>query len=95
VGPPPRPTDNDAIIGLVLGVATMSTSCFPMGFAALYFGNRARQRAKEYGDTGTNSTLATVAMVLGGVFGGIWLLFWLLEGALLALGVGMAFWSSP
>ncbi len=73
----------------------MSTGCFPLGALALYFGNKARQKAKEEGDTGTNPTLAMVGMVLGGAFGGLWLLFWIFEVVMLALGVGMAFWSMP
>jgi hypothetical protein len=94
-GTPSKPTSSDAVIALVLAIATMSTTCFPMGFAALYFGNRARQKAKEENDTGNNATLALVGMIMGGIFGGIWLLFWILEGALLIFGVGMAVFVSP
>lgn len=92
---PAKPTNTDAILALVLAIATMSTTCFPMGFAALYFGNRARQKAKEENDTGHNATLALIGMIMGGIFGGIWLLFWLLEGGLLLFGVGMAVFASP
>jgi len=92
---PAKPTNTDAVVSLVLAIATMSTTCFPMGFAALYFGNRARQKAKEENDTGHNPTLALVGMILGGVFGGIWLLFWLLEAGLILFGVGMAVFTRP
>lgn len=95
LGPPPKPTNTDAVISLVLAVATMSTTCFPMGFAALYFGNRARQKAKEENDTGANATLSLVGMIMGGIFGGIWLLFWVLEAGLLIFGVGMAVFARP
>ncbi|MFO0567339.1 MAG: DUF4190 domain-containing protein [Polyangiaceae bacterium] len=92
---PPKPTSSDAIISIVLAVATMSTSCFPLGFAALYFGNRARKKAKEEGDTGGNATIALVGMIVGGIFGVIWALFWLLEAGLLIFGVGMAVFAHP
>ncbi|MBI3205327.1 MAG: DUF4190 domain-containing protein [Polyangiaceae bacterium] len=95
IGPPPKPTDSNAVISLVLAIATMSTTCFPMGFAALYFGHKARQKAKEENDTGNNATLALVGMIMGGIFGGIWLLFWLLEAGLLIFGVGMAVFTRP
>jgi hypothetical protein len=93
--PPPVPTSTEAVVALVLGILTMSTSCFPMGFVALYFGNRARKTAREQGDTGMNPTLALVGMIIGGAFGGIWLLFWLFELLAILLGVGAAIWGSP
>jgi Domain of unknown function (DUF4190) len=92
---PPKPTSTEAIVALVLGIMTMSTSCFPMGFVALYFGSKARKKAAEEGDTGTNATLALVGMIMGGIFGVIWLLFWLLEFGMIALGMGVAIFGSP
>lgn len=93
--PRPAPTNSDAIISIVLGVVTMSSSCFPLGFAAFYFGSRAKKKAKEVGDTGSNNTLATVGQVLGMAFGVLWLLFWLLEAAMIFLGVGFAIFAAP
>jgi len=95
IGPPPTPTNSDAIIALVLGILTFSTSCFPMGFAALYFGARARKKAQEEGDTGSNATFALIGMIVGGAFGALWLLFWLFEAVMIAFGVGMAVWGAP
>ncbi len=90
MAPPPRPTSTDAIVALILGVLTMSTACFPMGFVALYFGSKARKKAAEEGDTGSNATMALIGMVIGGVFGTLWLLFWLFEIVMILFGVGMA-----
>lgn len=95
VGPPPTPTNSDAVVSLVLGILTFSTSCFPLGFAALYFGARARKKAREDGDTGSNATFALIGMIVGGSFGALWLLFWLFEAAMILLGVGMAVWATP
>jgi len=95
VGPAPPPSNSDAIIALVLGVLTVSTSCFPLGFAALYFGAKARKKAQEDGDTGSNPTFALVGMIIGGAFGALWLLFWLFEAAMIFLGVGMAVFGHP
>lgn len=94
-GPPPTPTNSDAIIALVLGILTVSTSCFPMGFAALYFGAKARKKAQEENDTSSNPTFALVGMIIGGTFGAIWLLFWLFEAAIIFFGVGMAVFAHP
>lgn len=91
---PPKPTNSDAIISLVLGILTVSTSCFPMGFAALYFGARARKKAREDNDTGSNATFALVGMIIGGVFGALWLLFWLFEAAMIFFGIGMAIFAA-
>lgn len=93
--PVARPTSTEAIIALVLGVLTMSSGCFPLGFAALYFGNTARKKALAEGDTGTNATLALIGMILGGLFGGLWLLFWIFEIVMLALGAGLAIFGGP
>jgi hypothetical protein len=95
--PPPRPasTSSDAIISLVLAVVTMSSSCFPMGFVAFYFGSKAKKKAREEGDTGSNVTLATVGQIMGMIFGILWLLFWLFEAVMIFLGVGLAIFAGP
>lgn len=94
---PPRPpsTNSDAIIAIVLAVVTMSSSCFPLGFAAFYFGSKAKKKAKEENDTGSNVTLATVGQIMGMVFGGLWLLFWLFELVMILMGVGLAIFAGP
>lgn len=93
--PPTPPTNNDAIISLVLAVVTMSSSCFPLGFVAFYFGSRAKKKAKEDNDTGSNATLATIGQIMGGIFGALWLLFWLFELAMILMGVGFAIFAAP
>jgi hypothetical protein len=95
VPPRPTPTNSDAILSLVLAVVTMSTSCFPLGFVAMWFGSRAKKKAKEENDTGSNVTLATVGQIMGGIFGALWLLFWLFEAVMIFLGVGLAIFAGP
>ena len=85
----------EAILALVLGIVTLSSSCFPLGFVAIYLGTKARKKAAEENDTGTNPTLALVGMILGGVFGVLWLLFWLLEAGILIFTLGFAVFASP
>lgn len=93
--PPSPPTNNDAIISLVLAVVTMSSSCFPLGFVAFYFGSRAKKKAREDNDTGSNATLATVGQIMGMIFAIIWLLFWGFEAAVFLFIGGVALFAGP
>jgi hypothetical protein len=74
-GPPGKPTPTEAIVALVLSISTMMTTCFPLGLVGMYYGHKARQKGIAEGDK-TGEVLGLVAMILGGCFGGIWLLFW-------------------
>jgi hypothetical protein len=73
--PPGTPTSTEAILAVVLGAVGFTACCFPISFAAYYFGSKARKQAREQGDpSGTNANLGLVGMILGGVFGGLSLL---------------------
>jgi hypothetical protein len=95
VAPPSKPVSTEAIMALVLGVVTLSSSCFPMGFAAVWLGMKARKKAAEEKDTGDNPKLALVGMIMGGTFGVLWLLFWLLEVGFLIFVGGFWIFGGP
>lgn len=62
----------------MLSIVGLSTSCFPVGLIAVYFGMKARRQARELGEpNSTNATLGLVGMILGAVFGGLWGLLYL------------------
>jgi hypothetical protein len=86
---------NNGVIGLVLAIAAMSTSCFPLGFVGMWFGAKARRAARDAGDPGgTEGTLGLIAMIVGGIFGGLWALFWIFELVMIVFGFGMVFWAA-
>lgn len=89
--PPNPPVPSEAIIALACAFFTMSTSCFPLGFVALYYGGKARKIARERADSGPTATLALISMIVGGAFGVLWLLFWGLQLGMMLLGAGMVF----
>lgn len=89
---PPRPPPSipsEAIIAIGCGFIAMSTTCFPFGFVALYYGKKARDIARERGDTGATATLGLVGMIMGGVFGALWLVFWVFELLMILFGFGL------
>jgi hypothetical protein len=75
---PPTPTSTEAILALVLAIVGFTTSCFPAGLVAVYFGAKARRVARESGEpNNTNATLGLIGMILGGIFGALYGLFWI------------------
>jgi len=89
------PTSTEAILALVLGILGFTTACFPLGFVGFYLGARARKQARELGEpSSTNATLGLVGMILGGVFGVLYALFWLVYAAIIVIAV-VAGASSP
>lgn len=84
-------TSTEAILALVLSIVGFTSSCFPLSLAAIYFGMKARQQARDQGNpSDSNGTLGLVGIILGAVFGILWGLFWLLEGGIIIAAVVMA-----
>ncbi len=70
------PTSSEAIAALVLGLGAWL--CFPAGFVAIWLGARARQQIRENPGAHGGDGLALAGMIVGGILGGIQLLFWML-----------------
>lgn len=92
--PPPRQyaqSNGNAVAALVCGILTALIGfCFPLGIVALWLGAKARREAKEAGEpsNSSNNTMALIGMILGAVFGGIYLLILLVYvGMFLLVGV--------
>ncbi len=85
---PPPAASSEAVAALVCGI--MAWSCFPLGFAAVYLGIRARRAVREDPQRVGGDQMALVGMILGGIFGTIGLLIILLYFGVLvfAFGVG-------
>ena len=81
--PPPQhhswPTDNNAVIALVMGCGAFVTSCFPLGIVGLWLGHKARKEATARGEpsNSSNQIMALVGMIVGGIFGIGYGLFWI------------------
>ena len=87
-GKPIVPASSEAVAALVCGI--ISWSCFPLGFLAIWLGARARRAARENPEQLGGEQLALVGMILGGVFGSLWLLFWLGYAAIIVFAIGAA-----
>jgi len=83
------PASSDAMAAIVFGV--LSWTCFPLGFVAIWFGARARRAARENPQQVGGEQLALAGMIIGGIFGTLWSLFWLayLAFFLFAIGFGI------
>jgi len=93
---PSTPTSTEAILALVLAILGFTTSCFPLGLIGFYLGARARKQARELGEpSGTNATLGLVGMILGGVFGALYALFWLVYAGIIVVAVIAGAAASP
>jgi hypothetical protein len=77
--PPQAPQPSgEALAALVCGL--VSPSCFLLGFAALYFGVKARRMARDEPARYGGDQLALAGMIVGGIFGvggGLFLLAYL------------------
>jgi hypothetical protein len=80
------PTSSEAIAALVCGI--LAWSCFPLGFLAIWLGARARRAARESHGQLAGEQLALAGMIAGGIFGGMWLLFWLAYAAFAVFAIG-------
>ncbi len=93
---PATPTSTEAIIAVVLAILGFTTSCFPLGLIGFYLGARARKQAREIGEpSGTNATLGLVGMILGGIFGALYALFWLVYAGIIVIAVVAGATSAP
>lgn len=94
--PPPQqhswPTDNNAVIALVCGIAAFVTSCFPAGYVALWLGLKARKEATARGEPGNspNQVMALVGAIIGGIIGAIWTVVILIYIVMIVFAVGVA-----
>ena len=59
-----------------------------MGFVAIWLGARARRAARENPERVGGAQLALAGMIIGGIFGVLWLLFWLLYAGFLLFAIG-------
>lgn len=92
--PPPQSGPSGlAIAALILGLFSMMTTCFPAGLVGLWLGARARKAARERGERSgsPDDMLALIGMIISGIFGGLWGLYWLFNALMIVLGVGAAF----
>ncbi len=80
------PTSSEAIGAMVCGV--MAWSCFPLGILAIWLGFRARRAVRESHGQLAGEQLALAGMIIGGIFGGLWLLFWLAYAAFAVFAIG-------
>lgn len=88
---PAPPTSNEAVLSLVLGIVGATVPCFLLGVFAFYFGVKARRLARERGEVaGTNATMGLIGMILGGTFGAMWVLGFLLYVGFFGLTIGLA-----
>ncbi|HEY0464483.1 MAG TPA: DUF4190 domain-containing protein [Polyangiaceae bacterium] len=69
------PASSEAIAAIVCGV--LAWTCFPLGFVAIWLGARARRAVRENPERVGGDQLALAGMIIGGIFGVLWLLFWL------------------
>jgi uncharacterized protein DUF4190 len=83
------PASSEAIAAIVCGV--LSWGCFPLGFVAIWLGARARRAARENPERFGGEQLALAGMIIGGIFGILWAVFWLAYVAffVFAIGFGM------
>ena len=83
------PASSEAIAAIVCGL--MAWTCFPLGFVAIWLGARARRAARENPERVGGQQLALAGMIIGGIFGVLWLLFWLVYVGffVFAFGFGM------
>jgi len=90
--PAAPPASSEAIAAIVCGV--MAWTCFPLGFVAIWLGARARRAARENPQRFGGEQLALAGMIIGGVFGFLWLLFWLFYVLIIvfAIGAGSSGW---
>ena len=77
---------SEAIAAIVCGL--LAWTCFPMGFVAIWLGARARRAARENPERVGGAQLALAGMIIGGIFGVLWLLFWLLYAGFLLFAIG-------
>jgi hypothetical protein len=84
-GAPTAPASSEAVAALVCGV--LAWSCFPLGIVAIWLGVRARRAARENPERVGGDNLALGGMVLGGVFLGLWLLYFGSILVMIAIGI--------
>lgn len=80
------PASSEAVAALVCGI--LAWSCFPLGFLAVWLGMRARRAVRDNPGRVGGEQLALAGMIVGGIFGVLWLLFWLAYAAMLIFAVG-------
>jgi len=59
-----------------------------LGFVAIWLGLRARRAARENPERFGGEQLALAGMIIGGIFGVCWLVFWLAYAAFLIFAIG-------
>jgi hypothetical protein len=82
---PPSPS-GEAIGALVCGL--LAFSCFPLGFVAIWLGARARRAARENPHQMGGEQMALIGMVIGGITGTVFMLIWLVYGAMILFALG-------
>jgi hypothetical protein len=73
---------SEAVAAIVLAAAAWM--CFPLGYAAIFLGARARKLAAENPETVGGDQLALAAMIIGGVLAGLQTLIWLAYAGMIA-----------
>lgn len=89
----PPQASGEAVAALVCGIG--GWFCFPLGFAAIWLGARARRAARENPGRVGGEQMALAGMIIGGVLAGLQLLFVIAYLIMIVFAVGFAATGSP
>jgi len=82
---PTVPASSEAVAALVCGI--LAWTCFPLGVVAIWLGVRARRAARENPERFGGDNLALGGMIVGGIFLGLWLLYFATILVMIVVGV--------
>jgi len=82
---PTIPASSEAVAALVCGI--LAWSCFPLGIVAIWLGVRARRAARANPERVGGDNLALGGMIVGGIFLGLWLLYFGVLAVMILIGV--------
>ncbi|UVI35212.1 DUF4190 domain-containing protein [Brevibacterium spongiae] len=81
------PTNSAAIVSLVLGLISFTTSMFFLGIVGIIFGHIARSQIKKRGERGNGMAVAGLWLSYVSVI--FWIVFWLAYFGIIALAIGL------